>query len=76
MLTGKPLEMLKSPSFGTQFSICCPYVYLAHYKLVKSAAGRETLARAGLSPSLLRLSVGTENPDLIIETLGEALTAS
>lgn len=70
------LEMLKSPSFGTRFSICCPYVYLAHYKLVKTEAGRKKLTRAGLSPNLLRLSVGTEDPDLIIETVKDALRAT
>lgn len=70
------LEMLKSPSFGTQFSLCCPYVYLAHYKLMKSDNGLKTLAEAGLSPNLLRLSVGTENPDQITEALKDALAAT
>jgi cystathionine gamma-synthase len=70
------LEMLKSPSFGTHFSICCPYVYLAHYKLLKTEVGRKKLAQAKLSPNLLRLSVGTEDPDLIIETLKDALRAT
>ena len=32
------LEMLKSPSFGTEFSNCCPYVYLAHYSMIQSKA--------------------------------------
>ena len=61
--------MLKSPSFGTQFSICCPYVYLAHYNLLKAREGQMKLAQAKLSPNLLRLSVGMEDPDLITETL-------
>jgi len=39
------LEMLKSPSFGTQFSICCPYVYLAHYKLLKTKDGQKNWPR-------------------------------
>ena len=69
------LEMLKSPSFGTHFSICCPYVYLAHYNMLKTSEGRKALANAKLSPSLLRLSVGSEDPDLIIETLKGALRA-
>ena len=70
------LEMLKSPSFGTQFSLCCPYVYLAHYKLMKSENGRKTLAEAGLSPELLRLSVGMEDPDQITDVLRDALAAT
>lgn len=70
------LEMLKSPSFGTQFSLCCPYIYLAHYKLMKSANGRKILAETGLNPQLLRLSVGTEEPDQISAVLKDALAAS
>ena len=67
------LQMLKSPSFGTEFSNCCPYVYLAHYPLITSAEGRIILDEAGLSPGLLRLSVGLEPVEEIIETLGSAL---
>ena len=70
------LEMLKSPSFGTQFTLCCPYVYLAHYKMIKSENGRKALAEAGLSHNLLRISVGTEEPDQITEVLKDALSAS
>lgn len=67
------LNMLKSPSFGTEFSICCPYVYLAHYELTKTDKGRCVLREAGLSPQLLRLSVGLESTEEIIETLDRAL---
>ena len=65
--------MLKSPSFGTEFSNCCPYVYLAHYSLINSVKGRSVLENAGLTAQLLRLSVGLEPVDQIIETLGLAL---
>ena len=67
------LRMLKSPSFGTEFTLCCPYVFLAHYRLTKSKEGLETLARAGISPHLCRLSVGLESPEEIIQTLDESL---
>ena len=67
------LQMLKSPSFGTEFSNCCPYVYLAHYPLIKSDKGMNILRQAGLSPHLLRLSVGLEPASLIIETIEKAL---
>ena len=67
------LQMLKSPSFGTEFSNCCPYVYLAHYSLIQSVEGRKILKNAGLSEHLLRLSVGLEPVEKIIETLGDAL---
>ena len=52
------------------------YVYLAHYKLLKTKDGQKSLASAKLSPNLLRLSVGTEEPDLIIDTLKDALRAT
>jgi cystathionine gamma-synthase len=67
------LQMLKSPSFGTEFSNCCPYVYLAHYPLIKSENGMNILRQAGLSPHLLRLSVGLEPVSLIIESIEKAL---
>ena len=67
------LRMLKSPSFGTEFSLCCPYVYLAHYKLMQSKAGLNQLKSAGISPYLCRLSVGLEEPEEIIQTLQVAL---
>jgi cystathionine gamma-synthase len=67
------LEMLKSPSFGTEFSNCCPYVYLAHYSMIQSESGRSKLSGAGISPNLLRLSVGLEPVDQIIGTLKKAL---
>ncbi len=66
------LQLLKSPSFGTKFSMACPYLYLAHYDLVSNEKGRSTLLRAGLEPDLLRVSVGTEEPDRLIEVFAEA----
>lgn len=67
------LSMLKSPSFGTEFTLCCPYVYLAHYDMIKSKEGRMNLQQAKLPPELLRLSVGLEDPVEIKEVLGRAL---
>ena len=69
------LELLKSPSFGTEFSICCPYIYLAHYELIQSASGRKKLKHADLSPELLRLSVGLEDPSEIKQKIALALRA-
>jgi cystathionine gamma-synthase len=50
-----------------------PFIYLAHYDLVTTPEGRTELAEHGLSPDLLRLSVGTEAVDDIIATIAEAL---
>jgi len=58
---------------GTEFTLCCPYVYLAHYKLIQSEQGLNILKKAGISPYLCRLSVGMEEPEEIIQTLQVAL---
>lgn len=67
------LSMLKSPSFGTEFSLCCPYVYLAHYDMINSVQGKKKLQQAKLPHELVRLSVGLEEPTSIMEVLGRAL---
>jgi cystathionine gamma-synthase len=67
------LRLAKGPSFGQKTTLICPFMYLAHYDLVTSGAGREELRRSGLSPDLLRLCVGTEGADAIIAALAEAL---
>lgn len=67
------LRLPKGPSFGMKTTLICPFIYLAHYDLVTSAAGRETLRANGLSPDLLRLSIGCEPAEEIIGALAEAL---
>ncbi|MDR0352917.1 MAG: PLP-dependent transferase [Opitutaceae bacterium] len=67
------VRLPKGASFGMNNSLLSPFIYLAHYDLVASAAGRETLRRAGLPPELLRLSIGAEPADALIPTLAEAL---
>ncbi|MEO6993406.1 MAG: PLP-dependent transferase [Lacunisphaera sp.] len=67
------VRLAKGPSFGMSTTLISPFIYLAHYDLVTSEAGRAELAAHGLTPDLLRLSVGTEPVDDIIETLAEAL---
>ncbi len=67
------VRLPKGPSFGMSTTLISPFIYLAHYDLVTSHAGRAELAEHGLSPDLLRLSVGTEPVEDIIATLAEAL---
>lgn len=69
------LVLPKGPSFGMKTTLICPFIYLAHYDLVKTEAGRTQLAASGLHPELLRLAVGCEKPDEIIEALETALRA-
>lgn len=55
--TGKvydALEVSKGPSFGTPFTLVCPYTQLAHYHELDWAEG------CGVSPHLLRVSCGLE----------------
>lgn len=63
----------KGPSFGMVHTLICPFIYLAHYDLITSEAGRAQLADAGIDPELLRLSVGTEPAEEIIAALAEGL---
>lgn len=67
------VRLPKGPSFGMTTTLISPFIYLAHYDLVTSLPGRAELAAHGLTPDLLRLSVGTEPVSDIIATLGEAL---
>ena len=67
------LRLPKGPSFGMRTTLICPFMYLAHYDLVTSEAGRSELAANGLDPELLRLCVGTEPADDIIGAIDEAL---
>ncbi|OHE79181.1 MAG: hypothetical protein A3G75_11915 [Verrucomicrobia bacterium RIFCSPLOWO2_12_FULL_64_8] len=67
------LRLPKGPSFGMKNTLICPFMYLAHYDLVSSSAGRAELAASGIEPDLLRLSLGVEPVDDIIAALAEAL---
>lgn len=69
------VPMPKGPSFGACFSLLCPFLYLAHYDLVSSPAGREELRRWGIEADLVRLSVGTEPVSAILEALEVGLSA-
>jgi cystathionine beta-lyase/cystathionine gamma-synthase len=68
------LRLPKGPSFGMKTTLICPFMYLAHYDLVSTEAGRAELSASGIDPDLLRMSVGCEPADEIISALAEALT--
>ncbi len=67
------LRCAKGPSFGTTFTIACPFLYLAHYDLVTTPAGRAKLLALDLDPELIRVSVGAEPIDALIAAFAEAL---
>lgn len=66
------LQVAKGPSLGTEFTLIMPYVYLAHYEYLKSGNGLNTLQELGIDPFLLRISVGTEPIESIINAFEAA----
>jgi cystathionine gamma-synthase len=60
------LRLSKGPSFGTPFTLVCPYVMLAHYHELEWAEG------CGVPAHLLRVSCGLEP----IETLKSAFNGA
>lgn len=63
------LRISKGPSFGTEFSLACPYTLLAHYDELEWAEG------CGVSRNLIRLSVGNEGKQDLITRFNEAFAA-
>ncbi len=61
------LKVSKGPSLGTNFTLVCPYVLLAHYKELNWAGA------CGIPSHLLRISVGLEDPDDLWKRFQEAL---
>lgn len=61
------LRLCKGPSFGTNFTLVCPYVMLAHYHELEWAEG------CGVSANLLRVSCGQEPAAELIAAFEEAL---
>jgi len=61
------LEITKGPNLGTRFSLCCPFVLLAHYDELDWAES------AGASRYLIRISIGLESAEILISRLTRAL---
>jgi len=61
------LEVSKGPSLGTQFTLVCPYVQLAHYNELNWA---ESL---GIPSHLIRVSVGLEDKEILWNIFSKAL---
>jgi cystathionine gamma-synthase len=67
------LKCVKGPSFGLEFTLISPYLWLAHFDEVTSEAGRKEIRAAGLDPDLLRISIGLEPVEEIWSMLEGAL---
>ncbi len=63
------LEVCKGPSLGTNFTLVCPYVFLAHYEELEWAES------CGVPSHLLRISVGLENHQDLWNRFKKALSA-
>lgn len=61
------LRLSRGISLGTNYSLVCPYVQLAHYQELEWARA------CGIDPHLLRVAVGTEPQDDLIARFAEAL---
>lgn len=61
------LRISKGPSFGTPFTLACPYTLLAHYDELEWAE------QCGVSPHLIRVSVGLEPAEDILARFTEAM---
>lgn len=61
------LAIYKGPSLGTNFTLACPYTILAHYNELEWAK------EYGVDRWLIRVSVGLEDPDWLLQTFKDAL---
>ena len=64
------MDIAKGPSLGTNFTLCSPYVLLAHYQELPWAA------QFGVDPWLVRVSVGLEETSELVATFKRALEAA
>jgi cystathionine gamma-synthase len=62
------LKLSKGPSFGTPFTLVCPYTLLAHYHELGWTED------CGVPTNLIRISVGLEPAETIIAAFGDALS--
>jgi cystathionine gamma-synthase len=64
------LQISKGPNLGCNFTLCCPFTLLAHYQELDFAE------RCGISRYLLRVAVGLEEPEWLIERFDRALATT
>lgn len=62
------LQVSKGPSFGTPFTLACPYTMLAHYLELDWAEG------CGVPSHLIRVSCGVEDTGTLLAHFAEALS--
>lgn len=67
------IQLVKGPSFGAQFTIICPYFYLAHYDLVKDLSKNGLFNQYQVDRNLIRISVGCEPIEYLLSQFESAL---
>ncbi len=63
------LRICKGPSLGTNYTLACPFMILAHYDEL------DWTESLGISRYLLRLSIGLEEPEDLIDRFDQAFHA-
>ncbi|KAG0183992.1 hypothetical protein DFQ28_000319 [Apophysomyces sp. BC1034] len=63
------LDSAKGPSLGTNFTLACPYTILAHYTEL------DWVEQFGVSRHLVRVSVGLEDREKLLNMFSKALDA-
>lgn len=63
------LPLCKGPNLGTNYTLACPYTIIAHYQEL------DFVESCGVSRYLVRMSVGTEDAEHLIDAVGGALDA-
>lgn len=63
-------HVAKGPSLGTNFTLCCAYTLLAHYRELEWAA------EFGVTEHLVRISVGIEDVEVLESVVTAALNAA
>ncbi|KAI6020026.1 pyridoxal phosphate-dependent transferase [Pisolithus orientalis] len=61
------LEVAKGPSYGTTFTLVCPYTLLGHYSELEFAA------EYGVEEGLVRVGIGTEDREALLRAVDNAL---
>ncbi|KAK3492110.1 pyridoxal phosphate-dependent transferase [Neurospora hispaniola] len=64
------MAVAKGPSLGTNFTLCCAYTLLAHYRELEWAA------EFGVVEDLVRISVGLEGKEWLGQRVSRALKAA
>jgi cystathionine gamma-synthase len=69
------LDLSKGPSFGTKFTLNTDFVGIVYPQEIRDRVSRAMLERrTGLTPRMLRVSVGTEDPDWLIDRYDTAFS--